>query len=212
MVSTTPAVREIAPGAFHLPGCLTLPEQKALVARCRELASGPGGLYTPVLRSGLKMSVEMMCLGRHWNPKTYRYESTRSDHDGVPVRPIPPDWFELARRMAAFVGMALEPEICIVNYYGAGAKLGLHQDKDEAPETLAAGIPVVSVSLGNTARFLFGGIERKHPTQTVVLASGDGFVFGGASRLRYHGVSGVVAGTAPEELGLEGRFNLTFRR
>ena len=90
--------------------------------------------------------------------------------------------------------------------------MGLHQDKDESERSIAAGLPVVSVSLGDTARFLFGGLRRRDPVETVPLESGDAFVFGGPARLRYHGVSRVMPGTAPPELGIEGRVNLTFRQ
>jgi len=90
--------------------------------------------------------------------------------------------------------------------------MGLHQDKDESERSIAAGLPVVSVSLGDTARFLFGGLRRKEPVESRMLESGDAFVFGGAARLRYHGVSRILPGTAPPELALTGRFNLTFRQ
>ena len=75
-----------------------------------------------------------------------------------------------------------------------------------------AGLPVVSISLGDTARFLVGGLKRRDPIQSLLLESGDAFVFGGAARLRYHGVSRIVPGTAPADLGIAGRFNLTFRK
>jgi alkylated DNA repair dioxygenase AlkB len=88
----------------------------------------------------------------------------------------------------------------------------VHQDKDESPETIAAGIPVVSVSLGDTAKFMIGGTKRKDPVRRILLESGDAIVMGGPSRLRFHGVSGIIAGTAPADLGIEGRYNLTFRQ
>ncbi len=78
--------------------------------------------------------------------------------------------------------------------------------------SIDAGIPVVSLSLGDTARFVLGGLRRKEPMTTLMLASGDGFVFGGPARLRYHGVTRIVPGTAPAALGIEGRINLTFRQ
>ena len=90
--------------------------------------------------------------------------------------------------------------------------MGLHQDKDEGAEGIAAGLPVVSLSIGDTARFLFGGLRRRDPVETFLLESGDAFVFGGPDRLRYHGVTRILRGTGPEVLGLEGRFNLTFRQ
>jgi alkylated DNA repair protein (DNA oxidative demethylase) len=99
-----------------------------------------------------------------------------------------------------------------MNYYDAEGRMGLHQDKDEGERSIAAGVPVVSVSLGDTARFLFGGTRRREPIDTLLLESGDAFVFGGPSRLRYHGVSRIVPHTAPPELGIQGRYNLTFRQ
>ena len=108
--------------------------------------------------------------------------------------------------------MVLDADLCILNYYDADGRMGLHQDKDESAESIAAGVPVVSVSIGDTARFLFGGIKRKEKVQPIDLESGDAFVFGGPARLRYHGVSRILAGTAPQTLEMAGRFNLTFRQ
>jgi len=154
----------------------------------------------------------MLCLGRHWNGKTYAYEPTRSDFDNLPAPPLPESFKALARAIARASGMTLNADLCILNYYEADGRMGLHQDKDESPRSLAAGIPVVSVSLGDTARFLFGGLKRKDPVDVRMLESGDAFVFGGPSRLRYHGVTRILPGTAPPELALAGRFNLTFRQ
>ena len=124
-----------------------------------------------------------------------------------------PDHFRaLAREIAASAGMSLDADLCILNYYPADGRMGLHQDKDEGAAPLAAGIPVVSVSLGDTARFLFGGLKRRDPVDAIPLESGDAFVFGGPARLRYHGVSRIIPHTAPPGLHLDGRLNLTFRR
>ena len=203
---------EIAPGAFHLPCSVALEDQRALVEECRALADGPVPAYVPVVRGGGRMHVRMLCLGRHWNGKTYTYEPTRSDYDDLPAPPLPGAFRSLAEAIARSVGMPFAPDLCILNYYDADGRMGLHQDKDEGERSLAAGLPVVSLSLGDTARFLFGGIRRKDPVEARLLESGDAFVFGGPARLRYHGVSRIVPGTAPRELGLEGRFNLTFRQ
>ena len=89
--------------------------------------------------------------------------------------------------------------------------MGVHQDKDERPETLAAGIPIVSVSLGDTARFVIGGLARRDPTRPLMLHSGDVLVMGGPARMRFHGVTRILSGTAPAGTG-PGRFNLTFRK
>jgi len=203
---------EIAPGAFHLSRVLALDEQRAVVEQCRSLVDGAVPAYVPVVRGGGKMHVRMLCLGRHWNGKTYKYETTRSDFDGLPAPPLPDEFKRLADRLAASVGMTLDADLCILNYYDAEGRMGLHQDKDESGASIAAGIPVVSVSVGDTARFLFGGVRRREPVESRLLESGDAFVFGGPARLRYHGVSRIIPNTAPAQLELSGRFNLTFRQ
>jgi len=203
---------EIAPGAFHLRGAITLDDQRALVAQCRALVDGAVPAYVPIVRGGGKMHVRMLCLGRHWNGKTYTYEATRSDFDNLPAPPLPDNFRSLAQRLAREAGMTLDADLCILNYYEADGRMGLHQDKDESEQSIAAGLPVVSVSLGDTARFLFGGPRRKDPVESRMLESGDAFVFGGPARLRYHGVSRIVPGTAPPELEMTGRFNLTLRQ
>jgi len=203
---------EIAPGAFHLHRYLSSEDQRALVEKCRALVEGPVPAYVPVVRGGGKMHVRMLCLGRHWNGRTYKYEATRSDFDDLPAPPLPGAFARLARDLAHAAGMTFDPDLCILNHYDAEGRMGLHQDKDESEESIAAGLPVVSVSLGDTARFLFGGLKRRDPIEARLLESGDAFVFGGPARLRYHGVSRIIPGTAPAELGVTGRFNLTFRQ
>lgn len=173
---------------------------------------GPVPGYVPRVRGGGVMHVRMLCLGRHWNGLQYKYESSRSDFDGLPVPPLPDDIRHLAREIAESVGLRLDADLCIMNYYGAAGRMGVHQDKDESEASLSSGCPVVSVSVGDAARFLFGGLRRRDPVREIRLESGDAFVFGGPARLRYHGVSRIVPGSAPSTLGIEGRFNLTFRR
>ena len=202
----------IADGAVWLKHWLTVDEQRVVVEQCLAILNGPVGGYVPTVRGGGKMHVRMVCLGRHWNALTYKYEPTRADYDDAPVLPVPEAWAQLASRAAAHAGFTFVPDLCIMNWYDAEGRMGLHQDKDEGRESIDAGLPVVSISLGDTARFLFGGLKRRDPIQSLLLESGDAFVFGGAARLRYHGVSRIIPGTAPRELGLEGRFNLTFRR
>jgi DNA oxidative demethylase len=203
---------EIGAGAWHFKQHLTLAAQREIRDLCFSLMDGETPAYVPTVRGGGRMHVRMLCLGRHWNGRAYRYEPTRTDFDGLPAPPLPPLFRDLAREVAATAGMSLEADVCIVNYYGADGRMGLHQDKDESPESIAAGVPVVSISIGDTARFLFGGTKRKEPVEAIPLESGDAFVFGGPARLRYHGVSRIVADTAPRELELTGRLNLTLRR
>lgn len=197
--------RQIASGAVHLPGWLDLLVQQQLVAACREWARPPAGLQRTRLPSGGVMSVQSFCLGWHWEP--YRY--TRTTPDGARVKPFP-EWLgELGGRAAAAAGFAdYRPDIALVNYYDAGAKMGMHQDKEERSPA-----PVVSFSLGDSCVFRFGNTQnRGKPYTDVELESGDLFVFGGPSRLAYHGVPRTRPGTGDPALGMEaGRLNITLR-
>jgi alkylated DNA repair protein (DNA oxidative demethylase) len=207
-----PQVLPVGTGAVWLKRWLSIDQQRTLVSQCRAIIDGPVGGYVPTVRGGRRMHVRMVCLGRHWNPLTYSYEAARSDHDHQPVAPVPDDWIALASRAAAAAGFDVAPDLAILNFYDESGRMGLHQDKDEGAASIAAGAPVVSISLGDTARFLFGGLGRRDPIEPLMLESGDAFVFGGDARLRYHGVSRIVPGTAPAALELSGRFNITFRR
>jgi alkylated DNA repair protein (DNA oxidative demethylase) len=201
----------LEPGVTLLEQFLPADEQRRVWELCAALASGPVAMYTPTVRGGRKMSVGMLCLGRHWNALTYGYEPTRSDFDNLPAPPLPPDFVTLASEAAARAGFEMQPDLCIMNFYDAGSRMGVHQDKDERRETIEAGVPIVSVSLGDTARFVLGGLTRREPTRPILLRSGDVFVMGGPARLRFHGVTRILPGTAPPGTG-PGRFNLTFRK
>jgi DNA alkylation damage repair protein AlkB len=203
---------QVASGAFHLKGYLPLHRQRALIQSCQQLLDGEVPGYVPRVRGGGEMHVRMLCLGRHWNGLTYRYEAVRSDFDGQLVPPVPEEFRNLAVDISRAIDMPFDPDVCILNYYPADGRMGLHQDKDESQASIAKGLPVVSVSLGDAARFLFGGLKRRDAVDVLYLESGDVFAFGGPSRLRYHGVSRILAGTAPSALAMRGRFNLTFRQ
>jgi alkylated DNA repair protein (DNA oxidative demethylase) len=202
---------QLEPGLFLFQRLLSSDRQRLLWEQCRALADGPVPMYTPTVRGGRKMSVGMLCLGRHWNGLMYSYEATRRDFDDLPAPPIPPEFEQLAVDVAVRAGFAMQPDICIMNFYTGESKLGVHQDKDERPETIARGVPIVSLSFGDAARFVIGGLNRKAPMQPLILRSGDALVMGGPSRLRFHGVTRILAGTAPAGTG-PGRFNLTFRQ
>lgn len=202
----------VAPGAVHLRRYLSIEEQRNIAARCLEMGSKPAGFYTPIVRGGHPMSVQMLCLGRHWNARHYLYEAVRSDVDGRPAPELPQDLAAIAERAAAHAGFSVAPDLCIINWYRESSKMGLHQDKDESASSLADGLPVVSLSIGDSAHFLFGGLRRRDPLEKILLASGDVFVFGGPARLRYHGVTRVLPGTAPPDLPFAGRLSLTFRK
>jgi alkylated DNA repair protein (DNA oxidative demethylase) len=203
---------EIAPGAVHVPDWLGLDEQRLLVTACREWGRQPAGLRAARLPSGGVMSVSTVCLGWHWYP--YRYSRTVDDGDGSQVAPFP-DWLgDLGRRALADAyadpgaARAYRPDIALVNHYDATARMGMHQDRDER-----AMAPVVSLSLGDACVFRFGNTgHRNRPWTDVDLRSGDLFVFGGPSRLAFHGVPRTLPGTANPAIGLaEGRLNITLR-
>jgi len=202
---------EIAPDAVHVPDWLDAEAQRQLLEACRAWARPPAGLRTVRTPGGGTMTSRQVCLGWHWYP--YGYARTVVDGDGSPVKPFPAWLADLARDAARD---ALGPEavaatapydIALINFYDADARMGMHRDSDEQSDA-----PVVSLSLGDTCVFRFGNTEsRARPYTDVELRSGDLFVFGGASRLAYHGVPRVYAGTAPSELGLTGRLNVTLR-
>ncbi|MEV5887660.1 alpha-ketoglutarate-dependent dioxygenase AlkB [Streptomyces sp. NPDC052020] len=201
---------EVAPGAVHLPDWLDAARQRRLLDACREWAGPPAGLRTVRTPGGGTMTARQVCLGWHWYP--YGYARTVVDGDGAPVKPFPAWLGELGRRAVAD---ALGPEeaaaaaydIALINFYDGDARMGMHRDGDETSHA-----PVVSLSLGDTCVFRFGNTEtRTRPYTDVELRSGDLFVFGGPSRLAYHGVPRVRAGTAPPGLRLAGRLNITLR-
>jgi DNA oxidative demethylase len=199
------------PDVVHIRDWLTSAEQCALIAQFRRWALPPAGLRRPRVPTGHLMSVQSVCLGWHWQP--YLYSSTADDTDGAPVKPLPTDMIELARRAVADVGLlgdgrSFGPDAAIINFYEPGARLGLHQDGEEPSDA-----PVVTISLGDTCVFRMAGIDRRTgPFTDVELRSGDLLVFGGRNRRIYHGVPKVIDGTAPSWLDLpRGRLSITMR-
>ena len=128
-------------------------------------------MYSPTVRGGKKMSVGMLCLGRHWNAMTYGYEPTRSDFDDLAVPPLPPEFERLAVDAAARAGFPLRAGPLHHELLRRDSRMGVHQDKDESRESIEAGVPIVSVSLGDTARFVVGGLTRREPTRPLMLRS-----------------------------------------
>jgi alkylated DNA repair protein (DNA oxidative demethylase) len=199
--------RTIAEGAVWLPG-FALAHDRALLAAVEQIvAVAPfRHLETP---GGLRMSVAMSnCGGCGWvsDRRGYRYDSV-DPLTGKPWPAMPALFRDLAKAAAAAAGFEdFAPDACLINRYRPGTKLSLHQDRDE--QDFAA--PIVSVSLGLPANFQFGGLRRADPVQRLSLAHGDVVVWGGPSRLRFHGVLALKPGHHPL-LGAQ-RINLTFRR
>jgi alkylated DNA repair protein (DNA oxidative demethylase) len=196
----------IAPGVDHFPGFLDRAAQAAL---CDEVMAilGEAPLFRPRMpRTGKPFSVQMSnCGPLGWvsDEAGYRYQPAHPE-TGRPWPPIPP---RLLDAFAAIAPASPAPEACLINFYLAGARMGLHQDRDE--EEFSA--PVVSLSLGETALFRVGGLERNAPTRSFRLASGDAMSLSGEGRLAFHGVDRILAGSSTL-LPDGGRINLTLRR
>ena len=199
--------QEIAAGAFVLRGFALSSDEQLLAAVKTVIASAPfRHLITP---GGYRMSVAMTnCGPLGWvSDRTgYRY-AMQDPLTGKNWPPLPESFLKLARDAAAAAGYAdFKPDACLINCYEPGAKLSLHQDKDE----LDLNAPIVSVSLGLPAVFLFGGEIRKQRPQRYPLYHGDVVVWGGPARLFYHGVATLADGSH-EKTGAQ-RINLTFRK
>lgn len=184
-------------------GALDVAAQEALVADVRGIvAAAP--LVVPVTPGGREMSVRMTGAGRvGWvtDRRGYRYDALHPSGMAWPAIPL-----SVLQIWRAATGLMRDPDCCLVNWYGEGAKMGLHQDKDEGDFDW----PVVSISLGDAALFRMGGVERAEGTQSLWLQSGDVVVMGGAARLAWHGVDRVKYRSS-RVLPNGGRINLTLR-
>lgn len=197
----------LAPGAVLLRG-FARDVAPALVDAARAVIAG-APLRHMVTPGGLEMGVAMTnCGPLGWvsDRRGYRYQAA-DPLSGAPWPALPEAFRTLALDAAARAGFpGFVPDACLVNRYAPGTRLSLHQDRDEAD----FGAPIVSVSLGLPAVFLFGGLSRADRPRRLALAHGDVVVWGGPSRLVYHGVAPLAAGDHPL-LGAQ-RINLTFRK
>ena len=194
-------------GVRHMPGYLPRPAQEALVEAVRTVVQ-EAPLYVPAMpRTGKEMSVRMTNCGTlGWvtdKENGYRYQAAHPV-TGKPWPAIPESLLALWREVSAYPH---PPEACLVNFYTADAKMGLHQDRDE--QEFAA--PVVSISLGDDCLFRVGQTVRDGKTVSFRLKSGDVVVLGGEGRLAFHGVDRIYPMTSAL-LKNGGRINLTLRR
>ncbi|KAK3017490.1 hypothetical protein RJ639_005994 [Escallonia herrerae] len=221
----------LRPGMVLLKSYVTLSKQVNIVKKCQELGLGPGGFYQPGYQDGAKLRLQMMCLGKRWDPQTKYEERLQNDYCEPPG--IPNDFSLLVKkaledshalimerdgaRNVEDILPGMSPDICIVNFYTTNGRLGLHQDRDESPQSLDRGLPVVSISIGDSAEFLYGDKRNYDKAEKVLLESGDVLIFGGKSRQIFHGVKSIIPNSAPPGLLRKanirpGRLNLTFRQ
>lgn len=184
-------------------GFLLAPSQRGLLDDIRTVtARAP--LFTPTTPSGRAMSVRMTAAGR------YGWWSDRKGYRYIPRHPAGTPWPEIPTSVMdiwrAVSGVDRAPECCLINFYGEGTRMGMHQDKDEA----SFDWPVVSISLGDSALFRIGNQARGGKTESLWLRSGDVVVMGGDARLTHHGVDRIDFGSSPL-LPRGGRINLTLR-
>ena len=200
-----PAI-EVLPGVVHYPGYLDRTAQEGLRDALRDVVRAAPLFQPRMPRTGKPFSVRMTnCGPLGWvsDINGYRYQKNHPD-SGAPWPAMP------AIALRAWADLApgeLAPQACLVNFYDQGARMGLHQDKDE--ENLTA--PVVSLSLGDACLFRVGGTARAAPTRSFRLQSGDAMILAGPSRLAFHGVDRILAGSSTLLQG-GGRINLTMRR
>jgi DNA oxidative demethylase len=203
---SAPSALAIAPGVVHFPGFLDRSAQEALRDAILAILVEAPPFRPRMPRTGKPFSVRMSnCGPLGWvsDEAGYRYQPAHPE-TGRPWPALPPSLIAEWRRIAP---SAPPPEACLINLYDQAARMGLHQDRDE--EDLSA--PVVSLSLGDTALFRVGGLERGAPTRSFRLASGDAMALRGEGRLAFHGVDRILAGSS-RLLPQGGRINLTLRR
>jgi DNA oxidative demethylase len=197
---------EIIPGLVHYPAYLDRAAQEDLRDALRDVVRA-APLYPPRMpKTGKPFTVRMTnCGPLGWvsDEHGYRYQPTHPV-TGVSWPPIP------AIALAAWRALAPDapaPEACLVNFYDASARMGLHQDRDEKDFSA----PVLSLSLGDSCLFRVGGTKRNDPTRSFDLNSGDALIIGGPARLVFHGVDRIRGGNSTL-LSDGGRINLTLRR
>ncbi|MDX2143664.1 MAG: alpha-ketoglutarate-dependent dioxygenase AlkB [Rhodospirillaceae bacterium] len=195
-------------GLVYRPAWVDVAGQKRLLARLAGIeAMAP--LARARTRNGLTSAAMTNCGRVGWwsDLKGYRYEPVRPP-TGRPWPPMPEVFLKLVSGVVADTPWArFTPDACLINFYAAGTKMGLHQDRDEKDFSQ----PIVTVCLGDDADFMIGGIKRADKTQALVVRSGDVLIMGGESRLRFHGVRKIYPGTSPLP-SINGRYSLTFRK
>ena len=184
-------------------GRLSPEEQQGMTDAIRQIATD-APLFSPMTPYGKPMRVKMTSAGKYgWFSDRRGYRYVTEHPSGTPWPAIPPAVLQLWHELT---GLDRDPDCCLINFYGEDTKMGMHQDRDEADFSW----PVLSISLGDSALFRIGNLEKGGKTESLWLDSGDVAVMGGAARLRYHGVDRIKFGSS-SLLPKGGRLNLTLR-
>ncbi|KAF5793395.1 putative DNA oxidative demethylase [Helianthus annuus] len=208
----------LGPGMIILKNYVSFTDQVDIVNICEKWAAGPGGFY---MYKSDEDRRRQMCFGRNWEPETGYRNCYRSN--GFKPPPVPHEFISLAEAAIKDAQLYLDylpsmyPDTCLVSFYETNGRLGLHQDCDESSDSLRRGLPVVSISIGTSAIFVYGRTKRKRKLKSVCLDSGDILIFGGKSRHIYHGVEQVSCFISTHGLYAEsqmklGRLSLTLRQ
>ncbi|KAK9066554.1 hypothetical protein SSX86_013877 [Deinandra increscens subsp. villosa] len=196
----------LGPGMILFKNYISLKDQAKIVDICEKWGAGPGGFYLPSYPKGEEVVpyFRMMCFGRNWDPVT-RYEK-RFRSDGSEPPPIPSEFISLAEATIQDAQAHLDdlpsmrPDTCLVHFYEpAFAHSGLRQDLYESSDSLQRGLPVISISIGNPALFLYGNTNNEKKSDLAVLHSGDVLIYGGKSRPIFH-MLGHIFGVSPGPL------------
>lgn len=204
-----PEAPKLPPGLLFKPGMLDLAAQKALLAAVRSVSAQAPAVHVRTPMGGQTSAAITNCGAAGWwsDTKGYRYE-TRNPATNEPWPAMPNLFLDaVVEAVRDTPWPKFHPDACLINFYGEGAKMGLHQDRDEKDMSQ----PIVTVCLGDDADWLIGGPKRAGKTTAFVVRSGDVLVMGGESRLFFHGVRKIYPGTSPiKDVG--GRYSLTFRK
>lgn len=196
-------------GIVHLKSILAKDTQDELVRATKQVAKIAKFSHARTKSGGI-YSAEMTNCGEFgwWSDaKGYRYTDA-DPRSGQPWPKMPKSFSDTLTRVLAGTDRSdFGPDACLINHYPDGAKMGLHQDKDEADFSQ----PIVTLSLGASADFLIGGFDRSDKSIKLLVESGDALIMGGESRLRFHGIRKIYPGTSPLS-DLDGRLSLTFRK
>ncbi|MCB2106178.1 MAG: alpha-ketoglutarate-dependent dioxygenase AlkB [Rhodobacteraceae bacterium] len=196
-------------GTVVRQGVFDLARQAELIDAVRKIGNAAPFIQAHTKSGGIYSAAMTNCGAAGWwsDEKGYRYQAN-SPATEKPWPPMPAVFMQAVKEAVTGTPWpAFAPDVCLINHYASGAKMGLHQDKDETDFTQ----PIVTVSLGDAADFMVGGAKRGDKAIPVIVRSGDVLILGGASRLLFHGIRKIYPGTSPLP-GVDGRYSLTFRK